>query len=478
MGTTILRCVDLAIRIGAIFLVPPNRRPSSAMAWLMLIFLVPIPGILFFFLIGNPRLPMKRRRMQAAVNETLRAANADLQLGTLIPNPPSWFQPIVRMNREFGALPLSGDNGVRLISDYEASIHEMAAAVRGATKTVHVEFYILKADATTEPFFQALEAACARGVRVRVLMDHWANLVKPLHRETMRRLTRMGADWHLLLPLKPLAGKFQRPDLRNHRKLLIVDSEVAYLGSQNMTDRSYNLRKNIKQGLQWIDTMVRLDGPVVRSVEAVFLSDYYSEVGEILDDIDLQEQPSGSDDFDCQVVPSGPGFDSENNLHLFLSLIYAAKKRIVMVSPYFVPDEALIRAIAGAVARGVEVELFVGEKGDQAMVYHAQRSYYDDILSSGVRIWMYRPPYILHTKSLSIDDETAVIGSSNMDMRSFGLNFEVSLLVRGDRFVDQLRAVEESYRADSRELTLEEWSKRPMRSRALDNLARLTSALQ
>jgi len=149
-----------------------------------------------------------------------------------------------------------------------------------------------------------------------------------------------------------------------------------------------------------------------------------------------------------------------------------------MVSPYFVPDEGLLLAIQTACHRGVEVELFVSEEGDQAMVYHAQRSYYEQLLATGVKIWMYKRPYILHSKSMSIDDEVAVVGSSNMDMRSFGLNLEVTMLVRGAEFVEQLRTVEDQYRGMSRELTIAEWEKRPMRSVVLDNLARLTSALQ
>jgi len=187
---------------------------------------------------------------------------------------------------------------------------------------------------------------------------------------------------------------------------------------------------------------------------------------------------AGSGDLDCQIVPSGPGFEFQNNLKLFMGLLFAAKRKIIIVSPYFVPDEALLTAIQSTCQRGIEVELFVSEEGDQAMVYHAQRSYYETLLRAGVRIWMYKRPYILHSKSMSVDDEVAVIGSSNMDMRSFGLNLEMSLLVRGEEFVTQLRAVEDRYRADSRELTLEEWLQQPLRSTVLDNLARLTSALQ
>jgi cardiolipin synthase len=288
----------------------------------------------------------------------------------------------------------------------------------------------------------------------------------------------MGSSRCQSAPMQPLKGRMQRPDLRNHRKLLVVDGNVGYLGSQNVTDSSYNLPKNIKRGLHWVDLMARVDGPIVLSLNAMFLSDWYSETDEILSDIDITYPEPGTGDLDCQIVPSGPGFEVENNLRLFLALLYGAQEKIIIVSPYFVPDEAMLLAVSAACDRGLQVELFVSEEGDQAVVYHAQRSYYEALLRAGVRIWMYRKPYILHTKSLTIDDEIAVIGSSNMDMRSFGLNLEVSMLVRGAEFVDELRQVEDQYRALSRELTLEEWLKQPLRSTVLDNLARLTSALQ
>jgi cardiolipin synthase len=209
------------------------------------------------------------------------------------------------------------------------------------------------------------------------------------------------------------------------------------------------------------------------------LSDWYSETDVLLSDEALPlAQSAKAGTLDCQIVPSGPGFVSENNLRMFLALLYAARKRIVITSPYFVPDESLLYAITSATQRGVEVELFVSEIGDQSLVYHAQRSYYEALLDAGVTIWLYKAPTILHSKHLSIDDDVAVIGSSNMDMRSFSLNLEVSLLVRGKSFVDQMRDVEQRYRDLSRKLSLDEWSKQPLRSTVLDGLARLTSALQ
>lgn len=470
--------IDIAIRVTAIIVIPRNRRPTAAMAWLLAVFFIPYIGVILFLVIGNPRLPRARRRKQDQINAYIAETADQLHFGTLRPNAPEWFPSLVTMNQKLGALPISGDNGAHLISDYQRSLDGMAEAIRAADAYVHVEFYILQSDESTDNFFRALEEVAARGVTVRVLLDHWANRWKPRYRKTIKRLDAMGADWHLMLPMQPLKGRMQRPDLRNHRKLLVVDGTVAFVGSQNVTDSTYNLPKNIKRGLHWVDLMVRVDGPIVLSVNAIFLSDWYSETDEVLGEIDITQAEIGSGDLDCQIVPSGPGYEVENNLRLFLALLYAAREKIMIVSPYFVPDEALLLAVSAASDRGVAVELFVSEEGDQAVVYHAQRSYYEALLRAGVRIWMYRKPYILHTKSLTIDDEVAVIGSSNMDMRSFGLNLEISMLVRGEEFVAEMRAVEDEYRALSRELTLEEWLQQPLRSTVLDNLARLTSALQ
>lgn len=470
--------VDLAVRVVAIIVVPRNRRPTSAMAWLLAIFFIPVLGVLLFLLIGNPKLPRARRRKQDQINEYIAKTAGGLHLGSLRPDPPRWFPPLVKMNEALGAPPLSGDNDAHLISDYQKSLDSMADEIRRAQDYVHIEFYILQSDDATDNFFRAMEEVAARGVQVRVLLDYWANRWKPKYRQTVRRLDAMGADWHLMLPVQPLRGRIQRPDLRNHRKLVVVDGRVGFLGSQNITDSSYNLPKNIRKGLHWVDLMVRVDGPVVASLNAIFLSDYYAETDRVPEEVDITRVEFGEGDLDCQIVPSGPGFEAENNLRLFLGLLYAAKERIMIVSPYFVPDEALLLAVTAAVDRGVQVELFVSEQGDQAIVYHAQRSYYEALLKAGIRIWMYPKPYILHTKSLTIDDQVAVIGSSNMDMRSFGLNMEVSMLVRGEEFVAEMRIVEDEYRSLSRELTLEEWQQQPLRSTVLDNLARLTSALQ
>ncbi|KGJ78542.1 cardiolipin synthase [Cryobacterium roopkundense] len=471
--------IDFAVRIVAIIVVPRNRRPMSGMAWLLTIFFIPYVGVLLFLLIGYRTLPKKRLAKQEEINRFIRESTEGMERVDRDQPWPSWLESVVELNRNLGAMPLVGDNRASLLGEYQESIDTMIADIDAARKYVHVEFYILSLDTTTAPFFDALENAVTRGVTVRVLMDHIQSMRKPGFRQTKQRLTDAGVSWELMLPVQPLRGKWQRPDLRNHRKLLIVDGLVGFMGSQNIIDRSYNMRRNIRRGLQWKDLMTRVEGPIVLGLNAIFITDWYSETDELLTrDVEPTVPNLGLEGLDCQVVPSGPGFKGENNLRLFLAMLYYAQDRIIITSPYFVPDEAMAYAITTATQRGIHVELFVSEIGDQALVYHAQRSYYEELLTAGVHIYMYQAPYILHAKHFTIDEDVAVIGSSNMDMRSFSLNMEVSLMVRGKSFVQDLRKMEDGYRANSTELTLETWLKQPLRSTVLDNLARLTSAVQ
>lgn len=265
---------------------------------------------------------------------------------------------------------------------------------------------------------------------------------------------------------------------------MVIDDRIGFMGSQNLIESSYLKPKNVNNGLHWKELVARFEGPVVGELAAVFVTDWYSETEELLPvslpALSRKFVPEDSDilDVDAQVVPSGPSFDNQNNLKLFVLLIHNAHHRVSITSPYFVPDESTMMALVTAASRGVVVELFVSEVADQFLVYHAQRSYYDELLSAGVRIYLYRSPTVLHSKHFSIDDDVAVIGSSNMDIRSFSLNMEVSTLVRSHGFNASMRKVEDSYRANSFPLDVEEWKKRPLHQKVFDGLARLTSSLQ
>ncbi|GAA0974009.1 Cardiolipin synthase A [Nocardioides aquaticus] len=468
---------DHLVKVLALGVLPGNRKPSSAMAWLILILVIPLAGfVVFLFLgrtdVGGARLARQREADEAIRSATDRLAPADV-------TGPPYLDSIAALGRNLGSLPLQDGNHVELIAGYREAIAAMTQAVGTAASSVEVEFYIAAWDDVTGPFFEALVAAAERGVTVRLLLDHIGSRSIPGHRELIARLEGLPIQFHQMLPVRPLKGQFQRPDLRNHRKIVVVDGRVAFMGSQNLVEPGYNKPRNHQHGREYVDLVARIEGPTVNALRAVFAKDWYIESHERTgDDIRPETAPPHQDGVAGQVVPSGPGYATENNLRLFTALIYSAQSRVSLTSPYFVPDEPLLYAVTTAARRGVAVELFVSEWGDQFMVSHAQCSYYQALLEAGVRIHLYPPPWILHSKHFSIDDDVAVIGSSNMDMRSFALNYEVSLLLTGGDVVARFRAVEDGYRAMTRELTLDEWQQRSRGQRYLDNTMRLTAALQ
>lgn len=479
IATTAL-IIDIALRVVAVVVVPRNRRPGSAIAWLLAIMVLPIVGFPLYLMLGKAQLPRKRRGKQVVVNRLMRERAQDIPDSDLDPDSPSWLQSAVQLNRELGAFPLTGNNSADLETDYAASIARMTADIRTARHTVHVLFYTMGLDDVTEDFFAALGEAADRGVRVRVLYDYLGSATHRTVYKAMRRdLDAHGIEHYPMMPVKPFRdGAFQRPDLRNHRKVLVVDGELAWMGSQNVIARHYDKPSNIRRGLKWQETMVRLVGPIVSELNLLFAIDWYYESSEFLPEDDLvRPSPDTSGEYECQIVPSGPGFVLENNLLLFNQLFYSASERIVAVSPYFVPEESMLAALITAAKRGVEVELLVSKAADQFIVSHAQKSYYSALLEAGVTIWEFEEPYILHAKHITIDDFVTVIGSSNMDIRSFLLDMESSLMIGGRDFMEQMREIEEGYRARSTRLDPREWSRRPFLKRTLDNLCRLASAV-
>lgn len=467
------------IRIVVLGVIPGNRRPTTAMAWLLCIFFLPYVGLALFLMFGNFQLSKRRRETQAAVN--LRVVEGTREIAAQVPpyDGPPWINAAVELNRHLGSFPALGANSVNLIDGYQESLDAMADEVSKAIHYVNAEFYIMSADASTENLFRELEAAADRGVRVRVLFDHIGSLRVPGYRDMIRRLKRSQIQWRRMLPLLPVKGQWRRPDLRNHRKILVVDGRVGFTGSQNVIEPSYRKRHNKKVGRAWVELMARLEGPIVGTLNIMFATDWSSETEENLESqLASHHWDSLTGGVLCQVVPSGPGFVTENNLRLFNTLLYSAQNRITISSPYFVPDDSLLYAITTAAQRGVRVELFVSESGDQFLVHHAQRSYYEALLKAGVRIYLYPKPLVLHAKHFTVDDHVAVIGSSNMDMRSFSLNLEVTVMMMDRGVVQEMHRVEEQYRAVSRELQLDEWINRPVLARYVDNVARLTATLQ
>ena len=278
----ILYLVELTIKIVALGTVPNNRRPSSSIAWLLLIVVTPILGLAIFLLIGSPFVRGRRAKVQAEANQVITERTAeipDLPPGADI---PVGVDSLFRLNRRLTQLPCVTGVSHGLFGDYDSSIKALAEAVNEAETTVHVEYFITAWDDTTDVFCTALAEAVKRGVKVRLLYDDIASRGYPGFKEMNSRLTAAGIEWHEMMPIKPFKGKWRRPDLRNHRKLLVVDSKVAFMGSQNMIDSSYLKPANIKVGRHWKDLNIKISGEIVQSLEAVFAMDWYTETGEKL----------------------------------------------------------------------------------------------------------------------------------------------------------------------------------------------------
>lgn len=474
--------VDWSIRIVALFIVPRNRKPTAGMAWLLFIFLLPLLGIILFIVLGSPKLPKSRRDAQKTLDSIISKTITDFQINRdaknlLSVSAPEKYLALSKLSEGLSRFPVFGGNKVELIPEYNTVIDKIVRDIDSAKTYVHLEYFIISLDEVTMPIFAALGKAVKRGVIVRVMYDSLSTKRYPKHQEMKQRLESDGVFVQPLLPLRFPGKGYVRPDLRNHRKLIVIDGHTGYTGSQNLIQRNYHRKDDI----YYDELVVRLQGPIVLQLAAVFLTDWYSETGNLLNYKSTGVVPAEMKSYGsslAQLLPSGPGYEDENNLKLFTSLIHQAQHKIVITNPYFVPDDALINAITSATKRGVEVIMINSEVMDQWMVGHAQRSFYEILLRAGVKIYLYKAPKLLHSKFITVDGEIATIGSSNLDIRSFLLDLEVTLVTYDARVVKELQKVESRYLSRSSELSLKDWLKRSKRQNLMDNIARLTSALQ
>jgi cardiolipin synthase len=461
---------EWAIRLIMVIAVPFRRTPAAAKGWLLLIFFEPWVGLLLYVLIGRARLPRWRREQQAKVPQAMAKVVGRLANHPNIFHPevePSLSQAVVLVKNLSGS-PILGGNAIELLVDYDGTIARLAADIDRAENHVHLLFYIFADDHATAPVIEALGRAARRGVCCRVLADAIGS--RSGLRSLRRRLTGLGVAVQEMLPISLLPWRKARVDLRNHRKIAVIDGRVGYTGSQNLVAADF------KAGLAYEDLMVRVTGPVVLELQYVFAADWFVETNEVLDGEAEFPLPDLTGSIPAQALPSGPGFPTQNNQRLFVALVHGARKRVVLTTPYCIPDEPLLQAMQTAALRGVEVHLVMSEKGDQIIVSLAQESYYEELLEAGVQIHLYRKNF-LHAKHLSIDDSVAVIGTSNLDIRSFALNAELMLVIYDSDLVVRLAAEQKRYYTSSHLLTLATWEQRSFGAKVIQNLARLLSPL-
>ena len=458
----VLDVIQWAIRLTMLVVIPLRRTPEAARSWLLLIFFLPIPGLLLFLLIGSPRFPAWRVERFKHMRHTFEALRERLERSGYVVEPGN---DITSLAQRLGYLPAVAGNDLELLDDYDAVIDRLVADIDSARQHVRILTYIFADDKMGRKVIDALRRAVDRGVACHVLIDvvgshKWV-------RRTLRLLREKGGDARAALPFRPLRHRTRR-DMRNHRKLFIIDGEIGYAGSQNIVCRDF------KPGVVNHELVARVTGPAVVEMTSIFLTDWYLETEQLLE----SEPPIPAAHGKCrmQVLPSGADYPLEGFQTLLTRQVDRAEREVVLVTPYFVPDDSLVSALSTAVLRGVEVHIIVSKVVDQPLVNLAQSSYYDQLLSRGVHIHRYRD-YLLHAKNVRIDNELGIIGSSNVDIRSFQLNEEVSLLLIDGGSLSRLREVQDGYLAHSDELQLDEWRKRSRLRKAIEGLARMVGPL-
>ncbi|WP_176594099.1 cardiolipin synthase [Sphingobium sp. EM0848] len=450
---------EWVIRVAMIVFIPLRRPPEAARSWLLLVMFMPVPALILYRLIGRPRFPQwrhERFRHSIACRDAVAKA---------LPAPASSASAVETLALHLGGFPACMGNRLRLMTEYDAAIEALVAEIGRAERHIHLQTYIFASDDTGREVTRALGAAVARGVTVRVLVDALGS--RPWARQSMAMLRKAGVDAHLILPIRFASLRRARSDLRNHRKLSLFDGQLAFIGSQNIVDRDF------KPGIVNDELVARIEGPVAAACEAVFASDWYLETEE---ELAVPAVPLPCGPAVLQAMPSGPDYGTPGYERLLVDLVHQAKHDVIIVSPYLIPDEALLTALKNAVARNVTVDLVVSNVVDQYLVGLAQRSYYDELLRSGVRIYRYRRK-LLHAKSVTVDESVGIIGSSNADIRSFMLNAEISLIMHAGEQVGALKAIHRHYMGNSDPLDLAVWRARPGASRLWENLARLVSPL-
>lgn len=460
--------------VGRIILLP-QREPASRLAWLIATIAVPVVGIFAYLLLGEARISAKRRARYAAIEAHLPhpAANAAVRRSLARTAYAAPFALAETVN----ALPPTAGNRARLAADSNAAIREMVEDIDNAKSTVHLCFYIWLADNNGFRIKNALIRAAKRGVKVRVLADALGSrgFIRSAY---WIEMANAGVDARIAMPIGGLVwtlirGRF---DLRNHRKQMIVDNRIAWCGSQNLADPEFRVKSRYAP---WVDIMMRWEGPVAQDCQLIFAADWESEHGDDITGLlrgDAEPDSAGDPGIAAQVVATGPNARYAAMTACFTSLIHSARRELIVTTPYFVPDEQLLFALLDCARRGVDTVMILPKRNDSRVVAGASRSYYANLVEAGVKLYEYRPG-LLHAKTMVVDGEVALVGSANLDRRSFELNFENNILLRDKVCALEIRARQMEYLAASDRVTADEVANHGIARRLWQNLVATLSPL-
>lgn len=434
-----------------------KRRPQSAFGWIALCFSLPLAGAVLYYLFGINRIKTRARKL-------LTSHPAEVCPTEHIGTPPRRFEALGRLGHAVTDLPLTTGNEVRALHNGEHTFPPMLAAIRAAKRRVFLSTYIFDTGKLGREFVAALADAAARGVDVRVLLDGIGELYSLPRAGTL--LTRAGVRVARFLPPRLWPPSFSL-NLRNHRKILAVDGWLAFTGGANIRE-SYAAT----DGHKIVDLHASLAGPVVAQIESVFLRDWLFVTGE------AAAPPAANDALpgraECRAIADGPERSLARLTELLVGAIGAARRRVAIMTPYFLPPREVMAPLLAAALEGVDVAVILPAKNNLPYVHRATRHMLWELLERGVRVY-YQPGPFVHSKLFYVDDAYAQIGSANLDPRSLRLNFEMNVEVYDTAFVDELAAHFEAVRARSTPITAEQVDRRALRTKLVDGAAWLFS---
>ena len=384
----------------------------------------------------------------------------------LQPKIPETYAHLFRLGHSVNGIEPVGGNCATLLADSNAAIESMVADIDASQDHVHLTFYIWLPDNNGLKVVGALKRAAARKVICRAMADGLGSrlMIESPHWKAMQSA---GVQVATALPignplLRPLRGRI---DSRNHRKILVIDNRITYCGSQNCADPEFRIKAKFAP---WVDAMMRFEGPIARQNQYPFASDWMTPMDGDLTPLLRQPLPPGDPGLTAQVIGTGPTVYNSAMPEVFETLIYTARRELVITTPYYVPDEAMQTALCASARRGVATTIIFPARNDSWIVGAASRSYYNDLLAAGVRIYEYQGG-LLHTKSLTLDGEVTLIGSANMDRRSFDLNYENNILFYDPTLTPEMRRRQDAYLACSHPVTAEMVAQWPITRRLWNN---------
>ena len=456
---------DWTIRLVALAWIPVRSAPAAARSWLLLVGFLPLLGLPLYLAFGQPWLSKERRERQANASRVIAERQQPLARLRWVPHDDSIADDIARLVERTGDfMPMTG-NAIALEGDYAASLRRLLDDIDAARFEVHLLYYLMFDDAVGHAVADALAAAAARGVHCRLLLDDVG--AKRGLRAHAPRLRAAGVEVRAMLAGGLAWRRSARMDLRNHRKLAVIDRRIGHTGSQNLAEPGF------VPGFPNREVVARLQGPAVAQLGAIFASDWYIETGEVL--AVPEQPPDAAGTSPAQLLPSGPAYPFANARNAVVALVQRARHRLVLATPYFVPDDATLDALQIAALSGIDVQLILSRSNNQRLTAWAQDSYLGSLLDAGVKVALHRP-HFLHAKHLSVDDGIALVGSINLDIRSFALNAELGLLCYDPAVVATLRRIEADCLADAEHLDAAAWRGRPQWRRSLSGIARLADS--